>query len=196
MNLPLRCLPLLLLSAPVTTAPATYRIDPEHFSIAFLVEHIGYEKLIGMFSRASGEFVYDEATRKLTSGIVEVQAASVDTHHEPRDKHVRGGDFLDAEKHPVIRFVARDYRPSEAAGDDAGGILRGELTLLGQTHPVDVAVTLNKAAKYPFGHGKHTLGVSARAKLKRSQWGMSYGVGNRMVGDEVELLFEFEALRQ
>jgi polyisoprenoid-binding protein YceI len=189
---PLRCLPLLLLCAPVTAAPATYRIDPDHFSIAFLVEHIGYEKLIGMFSRASGEFVYDEATRELSSGTVEVQAASVDTHHGPRDNHLRGDDFLNAEKHPLIRFVARDYR----ANDDASGVLRGELTLLGQTHPVDVAVTLNKAAKYPFGHGKHTLGVSARAKLKRSQWGMSYGVGNKLVGDDVELLFEFEALRQ
>jgi polyisoprenoid-binding protein YceI len=187
-----RCLPLLLLTAPLAAAPATYRIDPEHFSIAFLVEHIGYEKLIGMFSKANGEFVYDEATRKLTSATVEVQAASVDTHHEPRDNHVRGGDFLNAEEHPVVRFVAREYQASDAGH----GILRGDLTLLGQTHPVDVTVTLNKAAKYPFGHGKHTLGVSARAKLKRSQWGMSYGVGNKMVGDEVELLFEFEALRQ
>jgi polyisoprenoid-binding protein YceI len=92
----------------------------------------------------------------------------------------------------VIRFVAREYKP----GDGPTGILHGDLTLLGQTHPVVVAVTLNKAAKYPFGHGKHTLGVSARAKLKRSQWGMGYGVANKMVGDEVELLFEFEALRQ
>jgi polyisoprenoid-binding protein YceI len=194
MNLPrtLRCLPLLLLSAPLAAAPATYRIDPEHFSIAFLVEHIGFEKLIGMFWQAGGEFVYDEATRQLSSGTIDVQAVSVDTHHDPRDEHVRGSDFLNVEKHPVIRFVARDYRP----GENGHGIVRGDLTLLGQTHPVDVAVTLNKAAKYPFGHGRHTLGISARAQLKRSQWGMSYGVGNKMVGDEVELLFEFEALRQ
>ncbi len=182
----------LFATAPLAAAPATYKIDPEHFSIAFLIEHIGYEKLIGMFSKASGEFVYDEETKKLTSGTVEVQAASVNSHHEGRDDHVRGKDFLSAEKFPVVRFVARDYRPGKANT----GTLRGDLTLLGQTHPVDVSVTLNKAAKYPFGHSKHTLGVSARAKIKRSQWGMSYGVGNKMVGDEVELLFEFEALKQ
>lgn len=173
-------------------APAPYKIDPEHFSIAFLVEHIGYERLIGMFSAGSGEFVYDEQTKKLTSGTVEVQAASVDSHHEGRDNHVRSADFLGAEKFPVVRFVARDYKP----GKGNTGVLRGDLSLLGQTHPVEVSVTLNKAAKYPFGHSKHTLGISARAKIKRSQWGMSYGVGNRMVGDEVELLFEFEALKQ
>jgi polyisoprenoid-binding protein YceI len=185
----------LLLSAPLTAAPATYRIDPEHFSIAFLVEHLGYEKLIGQFTAASGEFVYDEQTKHLSSGSVEVRAASVLTHHEGRDTHLRSGDFLDSEKHPLIRFVASSYR----AGDRRGrrpGILRGELTMLGKTHPVELEVRLNKAAPYPFGHRRHTLGVSARATIQRSRWGMTYGVGNGMVGDEVELLFEFEAMRQ
>jgi polyisoprenoid-binding protein YceI len=60
---------------------------------------------------------------------------------------------------------------------------------------VTLEVSLNKAATYPFGHRKHTLGISARTSLLRSQWGMSYGVKNGMVGDEVLLSFEFEALR-
>ena len=57
-------------------------------------------------------------------------------------------------------------------------------------------VRLNKAAKYPFGHRNHTLGVSVSTTIQRSRWGMTYGVANGLVGDEVELLFEFEALRQ
>lgn len=186
-----RALTLLLVSTPLVAAPATYRIDPEHFSIAFLVEHLGFEKVIGQFAEASGEFVYDEETRQLASGNVEVKSASVSTHHGPRDNHLRSGDFLDAGKFPVIRFVAKDYR-----ADGASGILQGELTMLGKTRPLQLTTRLNKAARYPFGHGRHTLGISARAKLKRSDWGMAYGVADRMVGDEVELLFEFEAVRQ
>ncbi len=187
-----RALMALLVCGPLAAAPATYRIDPEHFSIAFLIEHIGYEKLIGQFTQASGEFVYDEQSKQLRSGSVEVGAGSVATHHGPRDAHVRSGDFLDAGKHPLIRFVATAYQP----GGDSDGVLRGNLTMLGQTHPVELEVRLNKAAQYPFGHRKHTLGVSARATIKRSQWGMTYGVANGLVGDEVELMFEFEALRQ
>jgi polyisoprenoid-binding protein YceI len=182
----------LTVSAPLAAAPATYRIDPEHFSIAFLIEHIGYEKLIGQFTLASGEFVYDEQTKQLRAGSVEVRAASVTTHHGPRDSHVRGGDFLDIEKHPFIRFVATTYQ----SNGDSTGSLRGDLTMLGRTHPVELDVRLNKAAQYPFGHRKHTLGVSVRASLERSRWGMNYGVANGLVGDEVELLIEFEALRQ
>jgi polyisoprenoid-binding protein YceI len=191
----LRFLPMalaLLIAAPLAAAPATYRIDPEHFSIAFFVQHLGYERLIGQFTQASGEFVYDEQSKKLSSGRVEVRAASITTHLERRDAHLRSGDFLDTDQHPLIRFVAIEYRP----GHDIDGVLRGDLTMLGQTHPVELHVRLNKAAPYPFGHRKHTLGVSASTRLQRSQWGMTYGVADGMVGDEVELLFEFEALRQ
>lgn len=186
----------LLVSAPLAAAPATYRIDPEHFSIAFLIEHIGYERLIGQFTQANGEFVYDEQAKHLRSGSIEVRAASVTTHHDRRDAHVRSGDFLDAEKHPLIRFVATEYRSNGHSGNEASGILRGNLTMLGQTHPVELKVRLNKSAQYPFGHRKHTLGVSASATIQRNRWGMSYGLANGMVGDEVELMFEFEALRQ
>jgi polyisoprenoid-binding protein YceI len=185
----------LLSSAPLFAAPATYRIDPEHFSIAFRVEHIGFAKVIGQFTKATGEFVYDERTWLLRSGNVEVHASSVTTHHDARDAHLRNRDFLGSETHPLIRFVATSYR----AGDQANGkpgVLRGDLTLLGRTHPVELEVRLNKAAQYPFGHRQFTLGISATATIRRSLWGMTYGVANDLVGDEVELMFELEALRQ
>ncbi len=181
-----------LMSAPLAAAPATYRIDPKHFSIAFLIEHIGYERLIGQFTQASGEFVYDEQAKQLRLGSVEVRAAGVTTHHDRRGSHVRSGDFLDTEKHPLIRFVATAYR----SDGDSVGTLHGNLTMLGRTHPVELRVQINKAAQYRFDHRKHTLGVSVRATIQRSQWGMTYGVANGMVGDDVELMFEFEAQRQ
>lgn len=181
----------LFLSTTLRADPARYRIDPEHFSIAFMVEHVGYAQVIGQFAEGSGEFVYDEESGQLTSGSVQIGAASVSTHLDKRDQHVRSKDFLNAEKHPLIRFTAQRYRPGKPAG-----ILYGELTMLGQTHPVELEIRLNKAAVYPFGHRKHTLGISATTTLQRSRWGMTYGVANGMVGDEVKLLFEFEALRE
>jgi len=69
----------------------------------------------------------------------------------------------------------------------------GDLTMLGKTNPVTLDVTLNKAAVYPFGHEKYTLGISANTTLKRSDWGMTYGLEPAMVGDEVTLRFGFEA---
>lgn len=172
--------------------PADWKIDPEHFSIAFEVEHIGYQHQIGMFTDARGMFRYDPESRELANGRVEVEAASVFTAHDKRDEHLQGDDFLAAEDHPRIRFEATGFSPD----DDDGGTLAGDLTLLGQTHPVELDVTINKRAEYPFGHGKETLGVSARTTIQRSRWGMDYAVSNNLVGDEVALRFEFEAIRQ
>lgn len=172
--------------------PADWEIDPAHFSIGFDIGHAGYQQQLGMFLDASGTFRYDPETRELSEGRVEVQADSIFTDHEERDDHVRGEDFLDTANHPVIVFEATGYTPR----DENGGTLAGDLTLLGQTHPVELDVTINKHADYPFGHRRETLGISADTTLQRSRWGMDYGVADNLVGDEVALRFEFEALRQ
>ena len=92
-----------------------------------------------------------------------------------------------AEQHPEIVFEATGFEPGMENGGRLDGRLSGNLTLLGQTHPVVLEVTLNKAATYPFGHRKHTLGISARTTIERSRWGMDYGVSRGMVGDAVQL---------
>ncbi|XKH60918.1 YceI family protein [Halomonas sediminis] len=180
-------------SAPsAQAAPETFAIDPEHFSVGFLAEHVGYAKILGMFLKAEGEFIYDEQSQTLHSAQVTIAADSVFTNHEERDKHLRSDDFLHSRRHPAIVFEATRF----TAQSDNQGLLEGELTLLGETHPVTLDVTLNKATEYPFGHGEYTLGISARTTIERSRWDMRYALEEEMVADEIELIFEFEALRQ
>ncbi|MFO7762668.1 MAG: YceI family protein [Wenzhouxiangellaceae bacterium] len=183
---------LALSAGSVQAEPAEWKIDPEHFSVAFEVDHINYQRQIGMFLEAGGSFRYDPESGELDGGRVEVDAASVFTNHDERDEHVRGDDFLAAEDHPRIVFEANGFE----SDDNDGGTLTGDLTLLGRTHPVELDVTINKRAEYPFGHGKETLGISAHTTIERSRWGMDYAVSNELVGDEVALRFEFEAIRQ
>ncbi|MCK6396013.1 YceI family protein [Zoogloea sp.] len=183
---------LALASGTCQADPQRYVIDPDHFSIGFKVEHIGYASILGLFLKARGEFVYDEDTRQLVSGKVHVAADSVFSNHAGRDNHIRESDFLNAREFPEIVFQATRYTPTGAGS----GKLDGELTLLGQTRPVSLDVRLNKAAPYPFAHRRHTLGLSASTTLLRSQWGMRYGVDAGLVGDAVRLDFEFEAARQ
>lgn len=182
-------------AAPAWAEPRSYTIDPDHFAIGFQVDHLGYADVIGLFLKASGRFEYDEAARTLKSGRVVVAADSVFSNHDARDRHVRDSDFLDAKKHPEIVFEATAFEPGAERDGRLEGKLAGRLTLLGQTHPAVLEVTLNKAATYPFGHRKHTLGISARTTIERSRWGMDYGVSRGMVGDAVELRFELEAMR-
>jgi polyisoprenoid-binding protein YceI len=181
------------LQVPIATAePRNFKVDDEHFSMTFEVQHIGYAPVMGMFREVAGQFQYDEEARELSSGSLTFTSESVFTNHDKRDDHLRDGDFLDSAKFPEITFSVTDF---ETTGENTG-IVTGDLTMLGQTRPVDVSVTLNKAAVYPFGHEEYTLGITAETSFKRSDWGMTYGLENDLVGDEVKLRFGFEAIRE
>jgi polyisoprenoid-binding protein YceI len=169
--------------------PTRYELDAEHTTIAFLVEHIGYAKTLGQFREASGGFTFDEESGELTAVRIEVATASVDTHHEARDRHLASADFLDSGRHPAMTFTANG---AERSGERTFTVT-GELTLLGRTRPLTLDATLNKLAPYPIGNRAEVVGVSARGTLERSEFGMTYGVADGLVGDEVEIIIEIEA---
>jgi polyisoprenoid-binding protein YceI len=181
----------LALSAAAQAEPARYELDPQHLTIAFLVEHIGYAKTLGAFRQASGGFTFDADASVVSDVRVTVTTGSVDTAHEARDGHLRSDDFLASAKHPEMTFTAGG---AERTGERTF-IINGELTLLGTTRPLTLEATLNKAAPYPIGDRAEVLGVSARGTVQRSEFGMTYGVDGDLVGDEVEIIIELEARR-
>lgn len=171
--------------------PARYELDPEHTSIYFTVDHVGYAKTLGLFTGMSGSFMYDVDTQDLSDVRVAIDAATVQTFHDARDRHVRSGSFLNVSDHPAITFVASAGTP---AGDTKGTVT-GDLTIIGVTLPVTLNVTLNKSAAYPFGHKREVLGLSMTTTIQRSDFGMTYGVDNGLVGDEVVINIETEAMK-
>jgi polyisoprenoid-binding protein YceI len=186
-----------LLSGSVWAEAKRYEIDPEHLSIGFLVEHIGYSKVLGMFRKASGSYTFDEASGELSNVLVTIESESVFSNHRKRDEHLRSADFLNSAEFPQIIFRAERATP----GEGRRYRIQGELELLGQALPLTLEATWNKSAEYPFGGGlfggkSYVMGVSARASFQRSAYGMTYSVDNGWVGDEVELIIEFEARRQ
>lgn len=186
---------LLLLPAGVTALraePARYEIDPAHTFVSFTVDHVGFSQVLGVFPQVSGGFTWDDETRMLSAVEITVETGSLTTFDPARDDHVRAGDFLDVAAHPTMVFTAGGGTP---AGETRGTV-EGDLALLGESHPLVLDVTLNKAATYPFGHGRFTLGLSARGVVSRSDWGMTYGVADGLVGDEVRIEISTEALRQ
>ena len=190
------CFSLLLAIAaprPAMAEPELFEIDPDHLVIAFLVHHIGYADILSQFLEAEGSFRYDEETQSLSDLEVTIEADSLFSNHKRRDKHVRSADFLNVDDHPEITFVGTDATPAS----NTTGTVTGDLTVLGVTRPVTLDVTLNKAGPYPFGDGPpYVLGISARTTLKRSAFGMTYGVENGWVGDDVAVIIELEAVRQ
>lgn len=178
-----------VLVSPLVAASDRFTLDKSHTTVAFLVDHVGFAKTLGYFSSVSGSFNYDSDTGVVSDMTITVETNSVQSDNKARDKHLRKSDFLDVKKHPEMVFTA-----SSATVDDKGmAEIAGQLQLLGETQPLTLSATLNKSDKYPFGHKKLTLGVSARGSLQRSDFGMDYGVANGLVGDTVDLIIEVEA---
>ena len=50
---------LAVLAGAAHAQPARYEIDPDHFSVGFLVDNVGYAKVLGLFQTAGGTFAFD-----------------------------------------------------------------------------------------------------------------------------------------
>ena len=181
----------LVAAGAVQAEPERFQIDESHVSVGFLIGHAQFADVLGQFTDVSGGFVYDPESQTLDSGRVEVVAETVFTGHDARDGHVRDGDFLDVDNHPVITFEASGYEPAS----DTRGTLNGDLTMLGVTRPIELDLTLNRRGDHPIG-GADTLGGSARGTIQRSDFGMDYALEGDLVSDAIELIVEFEAIRQ
>ena len=169
-------------------AGTPYVLDPAHLSTLFVVDHMGYSKIYGRFGQVAGTVDFDPQAVETSSLSVTIKAASVDTNFGPRDDHLRSPDFFNVREFPDITFVSKKI---EKTGERTGKVT-GALTLLGVTRPVVLDVTFNKDAESPVSK-KPTIGFSAHGTIKRSEFGMKYGVP--ALGDEIDLRIEAEAAR-
>lgn len=174
---------------PAAAAPVDYKVDPAHTSVAFIINHVGFSNLIGRFNTVAGDLTFDKDAVEKSTLAVTIDTASVDTNHAKRDEHLKSPDFFNAKEFPKLTFKSTRIEKTGAAT----GKLYGDMTLLGVTKPVVLDVTFNKDGVSPASK-LETAGFSARGTLKRSDFGMKYGVP--AIGDEVTLLIEAEAVKK
>lgn len=174
--------------APAFAAPVSYKIDPAHTAVAFIVNHVGFSNVIGRFNTVGGDVTFDKDAVEKSMVNVTIDTTSVDTNHAKRDEHLRSPDFFNAKEFPKMTFKSTKI---EKTGDKTGK-LHGDLTMLGVTKPVVLDVTFNKDGVSPASK-LETAGFSARGTVKRTEFGMKYGAP--AIGDDIQLLIEVEAVK-
>ena len=167
-----------------------YVIDSKgaHAFIQFQIKHLGYSWLIGRFNTFAGEFSYDENNPAASKVSVLIDAASVDSNHAERDKHLRNEDFLEVDKFPEARFVSTAYRPT----GEGTGVLAGELTLHGITRPITIDVTHIGAGPDPWGG--YRRGFEGRTQFALADFGIKKNLGP--ASKEVTLWLGVEGIRR
>jgi len=176
------------MAASAAAQTGTWQIDPNHSAAQFSVRHLGVSTVRGAFTKVSGSAKQDPADPSKDTLEATIDAASVDTRVEARDKDLRSPHFLDAEKYPTITFHSK---ATKVAG--AGKLLiTGDLTIHGVTKEVVLDVDGPSAAiKDPWGNQR--IGASATTKINRQDFGVSAAPG--AVGDEITITIDVELIQ-
>ncbi len=164
-----------------------YRFDPVHTQIWFTADHQRFSHPQGRLRVKDGWFQFDEKDWSSARVTVDVDMTSADMGDEKWSKMVRSGQFFDAERWPIARFTSRSV---EKKGDH-NGIIHGDLTLHGETRPIDVEFTVNRIGTDPYQF-KQKAGFSAKAVIHRSDFGIKRYA--EVVGENIDLRFEIEGI--
>ena len=177
----------------LTATTGTWVLDPAHTRIGFAAKHAMVTTVRGAFLDFEGTLHLDGETPAHSSAQLVIKADSFDSGNAQRDGHVKGADFLDVENHPTLTFASSTVRQN---GSDF--VLVGDLTIRGETRPVEIAVELEGVDKDPFGNER--VGFSGTATISRKDFGLTWNValesGGILVSDKVKITLDVSAIRQ
>jgi polyisoprenoid-binding protein YceI len=185
----------LTISMPLAASADTWQIDPGHTSIQFTVRHMTISSVRGQFDKFAGTITVKGNNPASASIDVTIDTASIDTHSADRDADLKSTNFLDVAKYPTMTFKSKKI---ETVGHGKYKVI-GDLTLHGVTKPVTLAVEVpGPPIKDPWGNMR--AGASATAKISRKAFGLTWNklieAGGAMVGDEVSISIDVEAVKK
>lgn len=164
-----------------------YTLDKDHAALIFKINHLGFSTFIGRFGDFDASLDFDPENIENSSVEVIVNTASIDVNLPEFEEDLRGGSWFDVENYPQAIFRTTEF--VEAVDEDTF-IFRGDLTLLGNTAPIDMTINFHGGGRN-FLTRRYTLGFSANTTFQRSAFGLDNMV-NFGVGDDIELEIHVE----
>ena len=187
-----RAAALLLLLAPWVAGAeeTTYALDPVHTRVMFAASHAGFSNPMGTISGTTGTLVFDPDDWSKARVEAEIPLQRLELGDEKWNAAVLAKNFLDAQAHPVAKFVSTRVEPIDATH----ATVIGMLTLRGVSREVKLDVVLHQVRRHPMPPYRRTAGFSATGTLSRKVFAIT--AWPSVVGDEVEIRIEAEGTRK
>ncbi len=176
----------------VTTAQETkWNIDKSHSSIAFEISHFKIATVKGNFDDFSGSInAKDEDFSKANVDFT-IQATSINTNQEDRDKHLRSADFFNVEQNPEITFKSTSFSKKS----DKEYSIKGDLTVNGITEPFEFIGTFKGSFLHP--RFKKTIGVfEFTGSLPRLKYNIGTKYPTAALGENVKISVNVEMIKE
>jgi polyisoprenoid-binding protein YceI len=167
----------------------TWEVDPNHASVVFKIDHLGFSNVYGMIPGLQGTIVWDETNPAKSTFDFKLDAAKITTMVQKRDDHLHSPDFFNVKQFPTIQLKSKSVKKVGKAYD-----VTGDLTLHGVTKTVKFVFHRMNTGKDPWG-GTRT-GGGTTFKIKRSDYKMTFMNKPGEVGDEVEVTVNLEAVQK
>lgn len=164
---------------PALVTGGTYAVDPGHTQVFFRYNHMGFSNNMGLIVASGGSLMLDPKAPEKAQITVTFPIAGLRSGITKLDEHLMKADFFDAAKFPTATFQSTAVKVN---GETAQ--IAGKLTIKGITKDVMlnarfVGAGMNAMAK------KETIGFDVDGQIKRSDFGLGYGVP--VVGDDITL---------
>ena len=182
-----------LASINISSARAeTFKVDTGHSTVGFKVKHLVISTVNGRFNKFDGTFLFDEKTKTFKNVKLSIDANSIDTNEPDRDKHLKSADFFDTAKFATISLDLASVK----IGEGNKATAKAKLKIRDVEKEIPFKISFGGTANDPWGNRR--LAVTAEAKINRKDFGVSWNKsldhGGVMVSEDVELLFEGEAI--
>jgi polyisoprenoid-binding protein YceI len=149
-----------------------WALDASHSQIGFVARHLGFSKTNGHFNKYDAVVRADPKSAKLASLEATVDAASIDTGIDKRDKHLRSEDFLNTDKFPQLKLTSKSFKWN---GNKFTAVV--DLTIRDVTKPVTFKGELLGVHKVNFGQGEQLrAGYEASATINRKDFGLTWNM--------------------
>ena len=161
----------LLVSLPVTGIAATpqkWKLDVPKTNVDFKVGYLKNGNVKGQFHKINGAINYDIKNPTATKINFTVDTNSIDTGRGLRDRFLRRKELLNSAQYPTMTFVSKKVNMINAKEAD----VTGDFTVLGQTKPLTVKVTLANVENDPVTK-KPTLKFRATGIIDRYTYGVT-----------------------
>lgn len=148
--------------------PNQWQLDDSHTRVGFSVNHLGFSTTMGHFNDVKGVVNYDVKAPSKTNMSFAIATDSIDTNWDARDEHLKKAEFFNVAKYPTMTFKSTSVKfinPQQAK-------ITGDFTMLGQTKPLTLDVTLNKIANSPLTK-EPVIGFRATGNIDRAAYGMT-----------------------